>query len=163
MTTMMRMTTKKKRKTTNSPSPLRSLHPFLPPRHPILVRSSAALALLLVMIAAAHVAAATQDEPQKKPSALAQRCLLYGNVFTADGKLLPDADVHVRRAADKKPKWVSSSDRRGEFAVRVPPGTDYVVEVKAKGYVTQTKTVTAQAFDRVDMVFHLDPAPEKKK
>ena len=101
--------------------------------------------------------------PDKKTAALQQACLLYGNVFTAEGKLLPDADVHIRRAADKKSKWSTASDRRGEFAVRVPPDGDYVIEVKAKGFVTQTKTVTAQSYSRLDLVFHLDPSPEKKK
>jgi hypothetical protein len=125
------------------------------------VRSTSALAFLL--LASIHVAALAPQDPQKKPSGLAQSCLLYGNVFTSSGSLLPDADIHVRRATDKKPKWEAASDRRGEFAVRVPPGADYVIEVRAKGFVTQTKTVTAQAYDRVDLIFHMDPAPDKKK
>ncbi|HET9401769.1 MAG TPA: carboxypeptidase-like regulatory domain-containing protein [Candidatus Acidoferrales bacterium] len=90
-------------------------------------------------------------------------CLLYGNVFTADGHLFEGAEVHVRRAADKKPKWEAFSDRRGEFAVRVPPEGDYVVEVKAKGFVTQTRTMTAQVGTRLEMVFHMAAENGKKQ
>jgi hypothetical protein len=100
-------------------------------------------------------------EPQQKPRY--DDCILYGNVFTQDGHLLQDADVHVRRATDKKPKWEATSDRRGEFAVRVPPGPDYVIEVKAKGFVTQTQTITSQASARLDLVFHMLVQPDRKK
>ena len=99
----------------------------------------------------------------KKTLALMQSCLLYGNVFTADGHLLYGADVHVYKSGDKHWKWEAASDRRGEFAIRVPPGADYVVEVTSKGFVTQTQKVTANASSRVDMVFHLDPGSDKKK
>lgn len=149
----------RKRKTTRSHLTLRPLHPFFLSRHPIVVRSFFAVSVF-ALAAACAVSSAAQDSP--KAAALAQSCLLYGNVFTASGSLLPDADVHVRRATDKKPKWSASSDRRGEFAVRVPPEGAYVIEVKAKGYVTQTKTVTAQAYSRLDLVFHMDPSPAKK-
>lgn len=90
-------------------------------------------------------------------------CLLYGNVFTADGHLFEGAEVHVRRASGKKPKWDAVSDRRGEFAVRVPPDGDYIVEVKAKGFVTQTRTMTAQVGTRLDMVFHMAAENGKKQ
>jgi hypothetical protein len=99
--------------------------------------------------------------PQQKPSYT--DCILYGNVFTADGHLFEGADVHVRRATDKKPKWEAYSDRRGEFAVRVPPGPQYVIEVKAKGFVTQTQTVTSETSARLDLVFHMEPQPDKGK
>jgi len=70
-------------------------------------------------------------EPQQKPRY--DDCILYGNVFTQDGHLLPDADVHVRRATDRSRSGKPHPTGRGEFAVRVPPGPDYVIEVKARG------------------------------
>ena len=97
------------------------------------------------------------SNPQQKPSYT--DCILYGNVFTSDGHLFEGADVHVRRATDKKAKWEAFSDRRGEFAVRVPPGPQYVVEVKAKGFVTQSQTVTSEMSARLDLVFHMEPKP----
>jgi Carboxypeptidase regulatory-like domain len=168
MMTMKKMPTTRKRKTTSSPSTNRLLHPFFAVQHPIVMRFFLAAGLLL--LTGVHTQALLQEStaqtppaPDKKASALQQACLLYGNVFTAEGKLLPDADVHVRRAADKRPKWSTASDRRGEFAVRVPPGSDYVIEIRAKGFVTQTKTVTAQSYSRLDLVFHMDPSQDKKK
>ena len=120
-------------------------------------RIAALLACFVMVVSSADAAVA---QSKKSPS---NYCLLYGNVFTEDGHLFEGAEVHIRRAADKKPKWETSSDRRGEFAVRVPPDGDYIVEVKAKGFVTQTKTVTAQANTRQDMVFHMDAENGKKK
>lgn len=120
------------------------------------------------MCASAAIAAVQSDTPQqppvdKKTLALMQSCLLYGNVFTADGHLLYGADVHVYKSGAKHWKWEAASDRRGEFAIRVPPGEDYVVEVKSKGFMTQTQKVTANASSRVDMVFHMDSGSDKKK
>ena len=91
----------------------------------------------------------------------ADDCILYGNVFTPDGHLFQGAEVNVRRAKDKHPKWETSSDRRGEFAVRVPPGPDYVIEVKAKGWETQTQTVASQT-GRMNLVFHMVEKQRKK-
>jgi hypothetical protein len=168
------MTTRTKRKTrkrkiTNNPAAA-GQHPFDGPRHPKSVRLISVLASVVCLFAAPLVAAAQSDAqvPQqppmdKKTLALMQSCLLYGNVFTADGHLLYGADVHVYKSGDKHWKWEAASDRRGEFAIRVPPGTDYVVEVKSKGFVTQRQTVTANASSRVDMVFHMDPGSDKKK
>lgn len=118
----------------------------------------AMVALIGVQIFTAGGIAATHA--QQKPSYT--DCILYGNVFTADGHLFQGADVHVRRATDKRPKWEATSDRRGEFAIRVPPGSDYVIEVKAKGFVTQQQTVTAQT-GRQDLVFHMAAQPGESK
>jgi hypothetical protein len=119
---------------------------------------TAIVALIGLQFFAAAVISATHA--QQKPSYT--DCILYGNVFTADGHLFPGADVHVRRATDKKPKWEATSDRRGEFAIRVPPGSDYVIEIKAKGFVTKEQTVTAQT-GRQDLVFHMAEEPSKRK
>ena len=128
------------------------------------------LMLFALAIAGTGLAAPSSALPERPPAAAERQqkpryddCILYGNVFTQDGHLLQDADVHVRRATDKKPKWEATSDRRGEFAVRVPPGPDYVIEVKAKGFVTQTQTITSQASARLDLVFHMLVQPDRKK
>lgn len=105
-------------------------------------------------------AGAESASGQGKPSP--NDCVLYATVFTEEGWLLQDADILVHPTGKKKPQWETSSDIRGEFAVRVPPVGDYEIEVKAKGYVTQTKTVTAQLGERLDMVFHMPHQPAKK-
>lgn len=115
----------------------------------------------IACLAALALIPAVSTGQNKKPQPA--YCLLYGNVFTEDGHLFEGAEVHIRRARDKKPKWETYSDRRGEFAVRVPPEGDYVVEVKAKGFATQTRTMTAQVNARLDMVFHMTPGNGKKQ
>jgi hypothetical protein len=121
---------------------------------------AALTAMALIGLQFFTVGVISTTHAQQKPSYT--DCILYGNVFTADGHLFTGADVHVRRATDKKPKWEVTSDRRGEFAIRVPPGSDYVIEIKAKGFVTQQQTVTAQT-GRQDLVFHMAEEPGKRK
>jgi hypothetical protein len=90
-------------------------------------------------------------------------CLLYGTVFTEQGFALPGAEVKVRRAGEKKYHWQSGSDRRGEFAIRVPQGDQYEIQIKAKGYDLLTRTVDARQGNRQDMVFHMQPAAGGRK
>jgi len=102
--------------------------------------------------------------PQKsKQEALANQFLIYATVFTEQGFLLPGANVKVRRASEHKQRWTAYSDRRGEFAVRVPKGDEYEIAIKAKGYTPLTRTVDARSGDRQDMVFRMQPAAEGKK
>jgi Carboxypeptidase regulatory-like domain len=89
--------------------------------------------------------------------------LVYGTVFTDKGFLLPGADVRVRRTTDRKAKWKGISDRRGEFAIRVPGGAQYEITVKAKGFAPMTKTASAVAGVREDLLFRLELAPKGKK
>ena len=85
-----------------------------------------AFVLLLVLVVgvapASHTAAA---QKKSKKEIYESQCLLYGTVFTNTSYALPDADVKVRRTSKRKPKWDALSDRRGEFAIRVPGGADY--------------------------------------
>jgi len=145
-----------KRKTTNSADSEESpRHPSGRETHPIwstfspqmTMRKAFVCAVALLMVSAAALAQSGKPHPDD--------CILYGNVFTADGHLFEGADVHVRHAAAKKPKWDAMSDRRGEFAVRVPAQGDYVVEVRAKGFVTQSRTVTSESATRLNLVFHM--------
>lgn len=93
--------------------------------------------------------------------------LLMGSVFTADGLSLPGIKVSVKRKDDKKPRWRAVSDRRGEFALRLPPGAEtYEVTTKSKEFESQTKTVEFRDGERVDVFFRLarkDNTEEKKK
>lgn len=93
--------------------------------------------------------------------------LLMGSVFTADGLSLPGIRVSVKRKDDKKPRWRAVSDRRGEFALRLPAGTEtYEVTTESKAFESQTKTVEFRGSERVDVFFRLarkDNTEEKKK
>jgi hypothetical protein len=105
----------------------------------------------------AHASAPTT---QHKPSP--NDCIFYATVFTNEGRLLEGAEIHVRPTGKKKPDFEAWTDRRGEFAVRVSPGQDYDIEVKAEGFITQMRTANAQT-GKQDMVFHMELKPPKKQ
>jgi hypothetical protein len=109
--------------------------------------------------------------PKKKP-ALDTYAIVSGSVFTDSGYALPGADVAVApevpgdgsssgspNSSPKKTKPIEMvSDARGEFVVRVPPGPmHYLVNVSAKGYQSQQKTVSVQDQERVEVTFQLEP------
>lgn len=111
-------------------------------------------------------AAAMAASAQKKSKAeqYKESFLLYGNVYTEQGLTLPRADVKVRREDQKKPKWESSSDDRGEFAIRVPPGPKYEITIKSKGFEPLVRMVdTWQKGDRLDLSFKMQRAAGGKK
>jgi len=55
--------------------------------------------------------------------------------------------VRIRRMDQKKFRWETYTNSRGEFAVRVPEGFDYEVVVRAKHYQDQSKSVRTNAGD----------------
>jgi hypothetical protein len=77
--------------------------------------------------------------------------------------MLPGAEVKVRRTNEHKQRWEAYSDRRGEFAVRVPKGDQYEIAIKANGYWPLTRTLDARSGDRQDLVFRMQPAAKGKK
>ena len=89
-------------------------------------------------------------------------CILYVTVFTQHGARLPDATYVAHAVGKKKPHWEGYSDARGEFAVRISVQGDYEIEVKAKGYEPQTKKVTSEIAQKLDVVFNLVPRTPKK-
>lgn len=102
------------------------------------------------------------DEPQKKPR-LADQFLIFGTVFEESGFLLPGAEIQVRRAGERKVRWRQTSDRRGEFAVRVPPGAEYELTAKAKGFEEQSRKIDARTGNREDLIVRMKPLPEGKR
>jgi len=113
-------------------------------------------------LAAGRVAAAGTQK--SKAEQYKESFLLYGNVYTEQGLTLPGANVKVRREDQKKPKWDSSSDDRGEFAIRVPPGPKYEITIKAKGFEPLVRMVdTWQKGDRLDLSFKMQRAGGGKK
>ncbi len=89
--------------------------------------------------------------------------LLIGTVFSEQGFALPGAAIRVHRAGESKVRWEARSDRRGEFAVRVPRDAEYEMSVTAPGYQQQSRKIGAKAGDREDLVFRLTPAQGGKK
>jgi hypothetical protein len=92
--------------------------------------------------------------------------LIVGTVWGPDQRPVPGVPITIRRATDKKPKWELVSDRRGEFAQRVPPGRqDYIIQANIKVPKGQPKpelTVAIEDNERKDVGLHLtNPEPNK--
>lgn len=85
--------------------------------------------------------------------------LIYGTVWGPDNRAVPGVPIKIQRVGDKKPKWELVSDGRGEFAQRVPVGTnDYIViaDIKVpKGTPKPQTKVHVYNDERVDMSVHL--------
>ncbi len=120
-------------------------------KHAVRRPAPVAAALLLYLVAMNARPASAQE---KKDYAL-----LYGTVWSADNRAMAGVPIKIDRVGDKKPKWQLVSDRRGEFAQRVPQGrNDYVVtaEVKvAKGETKPQAKVHVENNERVDFSLHL--------
>lgn len=96
-----------------------------------------------------------EKEKEKPKKTRVPRFVIFGTVFTAQGFALPGAEIRVRRAGEKKVRGEARSDRRGEFGVRVEPGFEYEVEVKAKEFAGETQKVDARTANRAELVFRL--------
>lgn len=155
----MRESLKKKRKTKGNLHLPVALHPFRLSSHLTWWRLLPLLTLLLSpVIGLAQPTVAGADEPKGKKQKLADQFLIFGTVFEESGFLLREAEIQVRRAGEKKVRWRQFSDRRGEFAVRVPPDGEYELTVKAKGFETQTRKIDARTGQREDVVIRMKPA-----
>jgi len=109
----------------------------------------------------------TESTSKQKPGQSAARhsddFLVRGTVFTQEGFALPGAELHIRRSSEKKFRWQTVSNSRGDFAVRVKMGADYEVTVRAKGFAEQSAPVDAKTGDRYkDLVFRMEHQGNKK-
>jgi hypothetical protein len=119
-------------------------------------------AVAFLLLAGNCVMLAAQD---KRP--IADYALIYGTVWGPDNTPIAGVPITIRRSSDKKPKWELVSDRRGEFAQRVPPGKDeYIVQANIKTPKGQTKPevkVQIENNERQDVGLHLTSADLAKK
>ncbi|MGO9641620.1 MAG: carboxypeptidase regulatory-like domain-containing protein [Candidatus Acidiferrales bacterium] len=120
---------------------------------------STTLALSAFLVATALSAATASRDQQNKH---AHDFLIYVTVFTDQGFSLPGANVRVRRASEKKWRWDSISDARGEFAIRVPEGDQYEMIIQAKGFQPMTREIDAREGNRDDLRVQMVPLPRGK-
>lgn len=113
------------------------------------------------MLAFLGVAASgfAQTEVKKPSKPEKDYALIFGTVWSMDNRPVYGVPIKIRRANEKKAKWELMSDHSGEFAQRVPPGTqDYVIwaDIKTpKGQAKPFTTVHVDNNERVDVVLHL--------
>lgn len=107
-----------------------------------------------------------QSAPQKS-SAPHDYALIVGTVWGPDNRPVAGIPIKIRRATDKKAKWELMSDSRGEFAQRVPPGTQqYIIQADIKTPKGQPKpeiTVQIDDNERKDVGLHLTELPPSRK
>ncbi len=102
--------------------------------------------------------AVTPGKPGKKKYSHANDFLIRGTVFTDKALSFPGVQLRIRKLGEKKFRWESYTNSRGEFAVRVPKGSDYEMVVRAKGFAEQTRSIDAKTGGNEEsMVFRMRP------
>jgi Carboxypeptidase regulatory-like domain len=99
--------------------------------------------------------ASSSSTGKKKPLPV---YLLIGTVFNEKALSFPDAKVRIRQTSEKKFRWETYTNSRGEFAVRVPEGNEYEVQVQARNFKGQSLTVKADTGSvQQRLSFRLEP------
>ena len=102
--------------------------------------------------------AVTPSNPVKRKYSHANDFLIRGTVFTDKALSFPGVQLRIRRAGEKRFRWESYTNSRGEFAVRVPQGSDYELVVRVRGFAEQTRTIDAKTGGNEEsMVFRMQP------
>jgi hypothetical protein len=140
----------------------------IPPRNPPRMRSLITLffvCLVLPRLAVAQQpvpppappaetpAAAPPATPAQESSSTSKRhskippFLILGTVFNEHALAFPGVEVKIRRKGEKKFRYDTYTNSRGEFAIRVPDGIEYEVVVREKNYKEQAQLVAANMSD----------------
>ncbi len=99
--------------------------------------------------------------PPKK-SSHSHDFLLKGTVFTNSAYAFPGVEVRLRRAGERKYRWQTYTNSRGEFAIRVPQGAAYELQVHSKGFVDQNRSIDAKVGNLEEgIVFRMQPVGGK--
>jgi Carboxypeptidase regulatory-like domain len=78
--------------------------------------------------------------------------VIIGTVFNDKALSFPGVQLRVRRAGEKKFRWDTCTNSRGEFAVRVPRGAQYEIAIHAKGFADQSRKVDTTAGDSEERI-----------
>jgi hypothetical protein len=120
---------------------------------PRLLRALLLLSALLAPLAVQPAVAPPREDPRNAYA------LIFGTVFAPDDRPAYGVRVKIRRAAEKKARWELFSDRRGEFAQRLPVGSaDYVLWADVQGPKDRPRAevkVHIENDERVDISLHL--------
>jgi hypothetical protein len=104
------------------------------------------------------------DSPARAKYSHANDFLIRGTVFNNKALSFPGVELKIRRVGEKKVRWESYTNSRGEFALRVPQGSEYEMVLHVKGFADQTRTIDANnGGNEQSMVFRMEPSERKKK
>jgi hypothetical protein len=115
----------------------------------------------------AATSAATPRAPSESSSAgkskhhRADDLVIRGTVFNERGLAMQRVKLRIRRSDQKKARWETYTNSRGEFAVRVPKGPDYEIAAESKGFAKQSQAINGQSEENV--VLHMQPVSGGKK
>ncbi len=111
-----------------------------------------------------RAAAPSSSTPGKTKYSHTNDFLVRGTVFNDKALSFSGVEVRIRVASQKKYRWESYTNSRGEFAVRVPQGAEYEMLVHAKGFADQTRTIDAKSGGNEEtVVFRMQPIVGGKK
>lgn len=114
--------------------------------------------------AAPPSAGSSSSQPRKKKYSHANDFLIRGTVFDEQALSFPGVQLRIRRTGEKKFRWESFTNSRGEFAVRVPQGADYEMVARAKGFAEQMRPINAKSGDyEGNLVFRMTREGGDKK
>ena len=124
-------------------------------------RLTAAVAVFALCFAASLASQEkTGQDPHVPINKKGDYALIFVSVFDAKGLSAYGVPVKIRRAQEKKARWEGYSDRRGEFAQRLPVGKmDYIVWADLKDKAAAKKSeakVTIESNERQDVGLHLN-------
>jgi hypothetical protein len=106
----------------------------------------------------------TATSSSKRKHSHANDFLIRGTVFTDKALAFPAVQLRIRRSPEKKFRWETYTNSRGDFAVRVPQGLEYEMVIHAKGFADQTRAVDAKAgLSETTLTFRMEPAAGGKK
>ena len=111
----------------------------------------------------AESSSAAPDKAKKQKYSHANDFLILGTVFDERGLSFPAVELRIRRSNEKKFRWDTFTNSRGEFAIRVPKGSDYEMIVHAKGFADQTRPLDAKtSLSEARLVFRMEPQTRGK-
>jgi hypothetical protein len=109
-------------------------------------------------------AASSSSSGNKRGHSHANDFLIIGTVFNDKAYAFQGAHVRARRTREKKFRWETYTNSRGEFALRVPQGEEYEIVINAKGFADQSGPVSAKSGISEDtVVYRMQPATGGKK
>jgi hypothetical protein len=113
---------------------------------------------------AAKPATTESSSSNKGKHSHANELLIRGTVFDNRALSLRGATLRIRRTGEKKSHWETQTNSRGEFAIRVPQGSEYEVAAEAKGFATQSHAINGKSgFAEEKVIFHMEPASGGKQ
>jgi len=112
--------------------------------------------------ASVPTSAASTSKPANKKYSHADDFLIRGTVFNDKALSAPGVQLRIRGPVKEIPLG-ELHQLRGEFAVRVPQGSDYEMVVRAKGFREQTRTIDAKSSGKEESIaFRLEPPWEAR-